>query len=63
MNQTWEDGKKKLVWSLILACFGPKAQIQSQNFFFMGFTSTNILHIVASYHWTLFQGKLMNQTW
>ena len=33
MNQTWEDGKQKLVWSLILACFGPKAQIQSQNFF------------------------------
>ena len=37
MNQTWENGKKKLILDQILARL---AQIRALNFFFGSFTST-----------------------
>ena len=50
---------KKLVKCPILA---PLRQIRAQNFFHR-FYLYYMLHIVATYHCTQFQGKLMKQTW
>ena len=60
LNQTWENEKKQTNFGPDFGSFGPNLDPEE---LFREFYLYYMLHIVASYHCMLFQGKLINQTW
>ena len=60
LNQTWENEKKQTNFGPDFGSFGPNLGPEE---LFREFYLYYMLHIVASYHCMLFQGKLINQTW